>query len=161
MTLEQLDAVDDVDRKAHRAVLLRDGARDRLPDPERRVGGELEALAVVELLRSADEPDRPLLDEVEERQLAAGAGIAAVALRVVDDEAEVGLDEVALRVEITSLDALGQVHLLLLGEQADAPDRVQERVKPVVAGLIETLLRHGRRIEPDPQGQGKRRLRTR
>src|SRR3712207_8622148 len=50
---------------------------DGLADPERGVRRELEALAVVELLRSADEPDRPLLDEVQERHLAAGARVAA------------------------------------------------------------------------------------
>jgi hypothetical protein len=62
--------------QAHGAALVGDRAGDRLADPPRRVGRELEALAVVELLRGADEPERPLLDEVEERQAPVALAVA-------------------------------------------------------------------------------------
>src|SRR5215211_1973053 len=45
--------------------LVRDRACDRLADPPRRVGRELVAAPVVELLDGADEAQRALLDEVE------------------------------------------------------------------------------------------------
>src|SRR3712207_7387349 len=90
---------------------------DGLADPERGVRRELEALAVVELLRGADEPDRPLLDEVQERHLAAGARVAAVALGVVDDEAQVGLDEALLGLQVAALDAPRELDLLLARQQ--------------------------------------------
>src|SRR4051794_39099215 len=60
--------LNDVDRDADRARLVGQGPRDRLPDPPGRVGRELEALAVVELLRRANETERALLDQVEEGQ---------------------------------------------------------------------------------------------
>src|SRR5207248_5435324 len=60
-----------VDRDADRPGLVRDGARDGLPDPPRRVGRELVTLAVVELLDRADETDVPFLDQVEEAHAAA------------------------------------------------------------------------------------------
>src|SRR5262249_51275463 len=47
-------ALGDLVRDANRALLRLEGALDRLPDPEGRVGRELVALAVVELLAGAD-----------------------------------------------------------------------------------------------------------
>src|SRR5215211_4323343 len=63
-----VELLDYVDRDADRARLVGERARDRLADPPGRVGRELEALAVVELLRRADQAERALLDQVEERQ---------------------------------------------------------------------------------------------
>src|SRR6185295_12441040 len=63
-----VELLDDMDRDADRARLVRQRPRDRLPDPPGRVRRELEALAVVELLRRANETERALLDEVEERE---------------------------------------------------------------------------------------------
>src|SRR5207245_5645110 len=54
--------LDHVDRHPDRSRLVGERAGDGLPDPPRGVGRELEALAVVELLRRADEADRALLD---------------------------------------------------------------------------------------------------
>ncbi len=45
-----------------------DGPGDGLAHPPRGVGGELEALAVVELLDGADQAEVALLDEVQQRQ---------------------------------------------------------------------------------------------
>jgi hypothetical protein len=85
--VELVDLLDHVDRDADRAPLVRDGARYGLSYPPGSVGGELEALAVVELLRGPDEPEVPFLDEVEERYAA-----VAVLLGYGDDEPQVRLD---------------------------------------------------------------------
>ena len=71
--------------------LVGDRAGDGLADPPGRVGRELVAAAVVELLDGADQAERALLDQVEEREAA-----AEVALRDRDDEAQVGLDHLLL-----------------------------------------------------------------
>ena len=57
-------ALGDVRRHADRARLVLDPALDRLADPVRRVGRELEAAPPVELLGRADEAEDALLDEV-------------------------------------------------------------------------------------------------
>src|SRR3954447_19199736 len=115
-----------VDRDANRARLVGEGPRDRLPDPPGRIGRELEALAVVELLRRANETERALLDEVEERQ-----SLVSVVLRDGDDEPQVGLDHLLLRVEVAALDPLGEIDLLLRREQTDLADVLQEQLKGV------------------------------
>src|SRR5215208_16902 len=121
-----VELLDHVDRDADRARLVGERAGDRLTDPPRRVGGELEALAVVELLRGADEAERALLDQVQERQ-----ALVAVVLRDRDDQAEVRLDHLLLRVEVAALDALGEVDLFLRGEQADLADVLEEQLQRV------------------------------
>ena len=62
--VQLLEGLVDVDRDADRARLVGDRTRDGLADPPGGVGGELEALAVVELLRSPDEAEDALLDQV-------------------------------------------------------------------------------------------------
>ena len=121
-----VELLDDVDRDADRARLVGQRAGDRLADPPGRVGRELEALAVVELLRRAHEAERPLLDQVEERQ-----PLVAVVLRDRDDEPQVGLDHLLLRVEVAALDAPREVDLLLGREQPDLADVLQEQLKGV------------------------------
>ena len=130
-----VELLDDVDRDADRARLVGQRAGDRLADPPGRVGRELEALAVVELLGRADEPERALLDEVEERQ-----ALVAVVLGDRDDEAQVRLDHLLLGVEVAALDALGEVDLLLRGQQPDLADVLQEELKGV-----------GRHVRPQVQ----------
>src|SRR3954451_16948074 len=103
-----VELLDDVDRDADRARLVGQRTRDRLADPPGRVGRELEALAVVELLGGAHEAERALLDQVEERQ-----PLVAVVLRDRDHESQVRLDHLLLRVEVAALDALGEVDFLL------------------------------------------------
>ena len=93
----------DVHRDADRPRPVRDCALDRLADPEGRVRRELEALAVVELLGGADQPEDPLLDEIEQRHV-----VALVLARVGDDQPEVGVDESLLRREVAALDPLGR-----------------------------------------------------
>src|SRR5919198_945192 len=66
-----VELLDHMDRDPDRAALVGDGARHGLPDPPRRVGGELVPAPVVELLDRADEAERALLDEVQEGETTA------------------------------------------------------------------------------------------
>src|SRR5215217_222220 len=118
--------LDDVNRDADRPRLVGQRAGDRLPDPPGRIGRELEALAVVELLRRANETERALLNEVEERQ-----SLVSVVLGDGDDEPQVGLDHLLLGVEVAALDALGEIDLLLGREEPDLPDVLQEQLKGI------------------------------
>jgi hypothetical protein len=68
--------------------LLRDGPADGLPDPPRRVGRELEALGVVELLDCPYQAGVALLHEVQQRHRT-----ARVAPGDRDHEPQVGEDE--------------------------------------------------------------------
>ena len=120
---------------ADRPALVRDRPGDRLPDPPRRVRRELEALAVVELLRGANEPDRPFLDEVEERQ-----ALVAIPLRDRDDEAEVRLDHRLLRRVLAALDALRELDLLRRREERHLADVLEEELQRVGRDL-------GRRLD--------------
>ena len=113
-------------RHADRPALVGDRPRDRLADPPGRVRRELEALAPVELLRRADEPDRALLDQVEERE-----ALVAVALRDRDDEAEVRLDHRLLRRVVAALDPLGELDLLGGGEERHLADVLEEELQRV------------------------------
>ena len=122
--------LDHVHGDADRAGLVGDRARDGLADPPRRVRRELEALAVVELLDRADEAERALLDQVEEREPA-----AEVALRDRDDEAEVRLDHLRLRGHVAALDPLGEVDLLVGGEERHLADLAQVEPQRVERGL--------------------------
>src|SRR6202022_1817750 len=58
-----VELLDHVYRDANRAGLVGERAGNGLPDPPGCVGGELESLAIVELLRRAHKTERPLLDE--------------------------------------------------------------------------------------------------
>ena len=80
--------VDEVGGQPDGAGLVGDAAADRLADPPGGVGGELEALAVVELLDRPHQAEVALLDEVEERHPG-----ALVALGDRHHEAQVRLDE--------------------------------------------------------------------
>src|SRR3954447_18760985 len=118
--------LDDVHGDADRARLVGERAGDGLADPPGRIRGELEALAVVELLGGTHEAERALLDQVEE-----GKPLVAVVLRDRDHEAQVRLDHLLLGVEVAALDALGEVDLLLSSEQAHLADVLQEELKGV------------------------------
>src|SRR5262245_27534217 len=87
-----VDRLDHVDRDADGPRLVGNRAGDRLADPPRRVGRELVAAAVLELVDRLHQADVAFLDQVEELQPAVG-----VLLRDRDDEAEVGLDQLLLR----------------------------------------------------------------
>ena len=63
---QSVDRFDHMHRDADGARLVGDCARDRLPYPPCRIGRELEALAVIELLDRADQADIAFLDEIEQ-----------------------------------------------------------------------------------------------
>ena len=88
-----VDGLDHVHRNTDGARLVGDGAGDGLTDPPRRVGRELVATAVLELVHRFHQADVAFLNEVEELQAAVG-----VLLRDRNHEAQVGLDEFALGV---------------------------------------------------------------
>ena len=115
-----VDLLDHVDRDPDRASLVGYRPGDGLPDPPRRVGRELEALAVVELLDGPHEADVALLDQVEQGDAAAG-----VLFGDGDDEPQVRLGKVGLGPPVAALDAPGEVDLLGLGEEGGLADLVQ------------------------------------
>jgi hypothetical protein len=85
---ELVDRLDHVHRDPDRPRLIGDRAGDRLPDPPGRVRRELVAAGVVELLDRPDQPQVPLLDQVEEDQAAPD-----VALRDRHHQPQIGLDQ--------------------------------------------------------------------
>src|SRR5512133_2305740 len=89
---ELVDRLDHVDGDADGPRLVGDRARDRLSDPPRRVGRELVAALVLELVHRLHQADVALLDEVEELQAA-----VRVLLGDRDHEAEVRLHQLGLR----------------------------------------------------------------
>ena len=115
-------ALGHVDGQPDRAARVLEAALDRLADPEGRVGGEAEALAPVELLARADQSEHALLDEVRERQ-----ALVLVAAGVRRDEAQVGVDEQFLGVQVSALDPLGEFDLLG-GRQQRVATRVGEQL---------------------------------
>ena len=113
---------------ADRPRLVGDRPRHRLADPPGRVGRELVAAPVVELLDRPDQPEAALLDQVEE-----GEPAAEIAFRDRDDEAQVGLDHLPLRQHVAALDPFRQFDLLRRGQQVDPPDRAQVEPQRVEA----------------------------
>ena len=81
-----------MDRNTNGARLVRDSARDGLPDPPGGVGGELVSAAILELVRGTHQADVALLNQVEQVESAVD-----VLLGHGDDEAEVCFHQVLLR----------------------------------------------------------------
>ena len=163
--LEAGQGVAGVDRQADRAAGVGDAAGDRLADPPRGVGGELEALAPVELLDGVHQAEVALLDQVEQRQ---ARGLVLLGDR--HDEAQVGLHEGALGglalaggaaqlalagrgdvlapgVElgaslVAGLDGLGQTHLVVLGQQRVLTDVREVQADEVFLVALDALLGH-------------------
>src|SRR5258708_537737 len=106
-----VDRLDHVDRDADRPRLVGDGAGDGLADPPRRVGRELVAAAILELVYRLHQADVALLNQVEELQPA-----VRVLLRDRDDQPEVGLDQLLFRLlglRLAARDRLERAHQLL------------------------------------------------
>src|SRR5690606_31763725 len=74
---DPVQLLNNVDRQPYRAASVGAAPFDSLTDPPRRVGGELEAPRVVELLHGTDQAEIAVLDDVEEVQ----AGVPVVAAR--------------------------------------------------------------------------------
>ena len=127
---QAVEPLDHVHGDANRASLVGQRAGDRLADPPGGVGRELVAAAVVELLDRPDQPERALLDQVEQRQTATD-----VALGDRNHQAQVRLDHVLLGGDVAALDALGKRDLLFGAQQRHAADRAQVQPQRVEAGL--------------------------
>src|SRR6266540_1003680 len=109
---ELVDGLDHVDGDADGAGLVGDGSCDRLTDPPGRVGRELVAAPVLELVDGLHQADIAFLDQVEELQ-----SPVRVLFGDGDDEAKVGLDHLLLgarRLGLARLDDLDDL-LELLG----------------------------------------------
>src|SRR5215210_6815209 len=123
LTLDAPDlpgALRHVNGEPDRPARVLEAALDGLADPERRVGGEAEALAPVELLDRADETQHALLDEIAERET-------------------LTLVAPVLGVEVTLLDALRQLDLLAGLEQRVAARLAQEELQGVHRGVGDRL----------------------
>src|SRR5438552_2763924 len=117
---ELVDRLHHVDRDTDRPGLIGQGPGNCLPDPPRGVRAELVSLAPVKLFDRADQTQVAFLNEVQEQHAA-----AHVLLGDADHQAQVRLDEAALGFLVALLHALGQIDLLLGGEQCDLPDLLE------------------------------------
>ena len=120
-------------RQADRAALVGERAGDRLADPPRRVGRELVAHLVVELLDRADQAEVPLLDQVEERH----AGLRVVA-RDRHHEPQVALDQAPLRELVAEVLAARELALLGGGQKPAVTDLADVQLEWV--GRLEALV---------------------
>src|SRR6202453_4464635 len=148
------------------AGLIGDRPGDGLPDPPGRIGGELVAAGVVELLDRADEAQVAFLDQVKEHEPPAD-----IPLGDGDHEPQVRLDQLLLGPdplagellqvaasrrqlrtagedvlgEQASLDRLGEIHLVFRGKErnpADFPEVDADQVAGggAAAGLLDPRL---------------------
>ena len=83
----------------------------------------------------ADQAEDALLDQVEQVEV-----LAHVAAGVRDDQPQVRVDQPLLCLQVAALDALGEVDLLLLGEQRIAAHLVEEELERVRGGLGEVAV---------------------
>ena len=109
-----------MNRDADRTRLIGDGARDRLSNPPRRVGAELIALVVVELLDRFDEAEIALLYEIEEQHAPAD-----IALGNTHDEAQVRLCQFLLRFFVSRFHAFGEGNFLIRRKEGHATNLLQ------------------------------------
>jgi len=124
---ELVRLIADVDRKPDRARLVADRAEHGLADPPCGVGRELEPAAVVELGHGAHQAHVALLDQVQQRHPA-----ALVLLGDRDHQAQVGLGHPLPGGLRAGFDLLGQLDLLLFGQQGAPPDLAKVGAKGVV-----------------------------
>ena len=136
-----VDRLDHVHRDADGARLVGDRAGDRLADPPGRVGRELVAAAVLELVDRLHQADVAFLDEVEELQAAVG-----VFLGDRDDEAEVGFDHLLLGLAGLALALLHEVHDL--AEFADLKSGLAGELVDVAADFLDLVLVLGDEVLP-------------
>ena len=120
----------DVHGQTDRPALLGERARDGLANPPGRVGRELEAHLVVELLDGADQAEVALLDQVEERD----AGLRVVP-RDRHHEPEIALDQPSLRRLVALVLAPGELALLGGRQQAAVADLAHVELERILRRL--------------------------
>ncbi len=131
------DRVAHVDREPDRAALVGNRAGDRLANPPGCVRAEPEPLAPVVFLDGAHETDVAFLDQVEQGQAAVD-----VPLGNGDDKTQIGADELLHGLKITALDALGEIDLLVMGQQRRFGDLTQVEANRVVDEVGIEALKH-------------------
>src|SRR5205085_10296829 len=102
----------------------------RLADPPGGVRRELEVAAPVELLDGADQPDRPLLDQVDQ-----GHAMAAIMLCDRDDQPQVRLDHASPGGGVACLDATREHALLVLGQEWPTTDFAEVDVERLLGAV--------------------------
>ena len=112
-----VDRLDHMHRDADRTRLIRDGARNGLADPPRRISAELIPLVVIELFHGLDEPQIAFLDEVKEKHASSN-----IAFRYTHDETQVCLSQCLLRRFVAVFHALGQIDFLIGRQKGYAAD---------------------------------------
>src|SRR5262245_10723526 len=127
---EPTNLVRDVDRKTDRAALDGERARSCLADPPGRIGRKLVAELVVELLDRADQPEVPLLNQIEQRH----PGLRVVP-RDRHHEAQVRLDQLLLRLLVALVLAAGERPLLGRRQQRPVAARADIALEGVLRGL--------------------------
>ena len=109
---ELIDGFYHMNRYADGARLIGNGTGDGLTNPPCRIGRELEALAVVELIHSLDKAEVSLLYEVEKLH-----SPSDIALGNAYDKAKVRFLQLVLGFLVALRHALGKLRLLLDGKQ--------------------------------------------
>jgi len=108
-----------VHRNADGAGLIRERARDGLPDPPGGVGGELETAAVIEFLDRLEQAEVPLLNEVQKREVRRAADVA---LGDRNHQAQIRLGEFFPRLLVALFDPARKLLFLIPGNERDATD---------------------------------------
>ena len=113
-----------VEREPHDAGLLGQGLEDGLPDPPHRIGDELEAAGLIELLRRLDQAEVALVDQVGQ-----GKALVLVLLGHRHDETQIGPREFLEGLLVTLADALGKFNFFFRSHQLFAADLLEVLVQ--------------------------------
>jgi hypothetical protein len=127
---ETAHLLEHLDRDSHRAGLLGQPAQDRLADPDRGVGGEVETALRLEPIHRHDQAEIAFLDEIEQRQSA-----TAVRPRHVYHQAQVGEDNSLTGIAVAGSRFPRHREQALVRQQRNAADLGQVDVEQVALRL--------------------------
>src|SRR5678816_1665867 len=122
-------------REPEGAALVGECVNDRLPHPPDRIRDELDVFLRVEPLGRLDQPDVPLVDQVEEAEAA-----PPVFLGEADDETEVGLHELLEGLSIPLPDLRSEL-LLIVGGDPGQPGYFLEVLLETLGARASSALR--------------------